>query len=232
MTRTRLVILRPNQSLPSRSAEADRGHAGGIGHPRKNRGDGPRGPTATPLLFLAAKNDELRTAQNPYADVPGLGFHCPRATAASPISRATACAKRGAVWNKLKVKWRAALVRAYRWAMAPTPGGIRNEPTMGFLRSRPRTRGAIVDSAFCKVHRGRRPSSRAYPRCRWRVCWRDTCGPTRRRIAITSPSIPCGELMTSQDVYAPPAKQDGFDGLHQPRRAEPRLWICRGLSKR
>ncbi len=143
---TRLVILRPNQSLPSRSAEADEGTQAALDI-LENRGDGPRVHRNT-LLFLAAKNDELRTLKThtrTYLAWDSI-VHGDRRIANLAGDRLR---QARSSLEQAKSEMEAALVRAYRWAMAPTQADPQRAD-YGFSTFQTEDTGAIVDSAFAK----------------------------------------------------------------------------------
>ena len=143
---TRLVILPPNRPLPSRSAEADEGTQAALDI-LENRGDGPRVYRNT-LLFLAAKNDELRNLR---ADVRTyLAWdsivHGDRRIANLAGDRLR---QAHSSLEQAKSEMEAALVRAYRWALAPTQADPQRA-AYGFSTFQIEDTGEIVDGAFAK----------------------------------------------------------------------------------
>ncbi len=113
----RLIILHPSQSLPSRSSETDEAMPAAL-QILQHRDDSPRVHRNT-LLFLAARNDELRNLRTHtktflswYSILHGdrrlenlMGDRQRQARSSLDQARS---------------EMDTALVRAYRWAMAPT----------------------------------------------------------------------------------------------------------------
>ena len=144
----RLIILHPSQSLPSRAAETD--EATPVAQDiLQNRGPAPRVHRNT-LLFLTARNDDLRSlranartylawdsiihGERRIANLAGDRLHQAR----SSLKQA-----RGEVDT--------ALVRAYRWAMAPTQADPqRAEYGFSTFQTASEETGEIANSAFEK----------------------------------------------------------------------------------
>ena len=144
----RLVVLPPSRSLPTRSSDEDRATGEAL-HILQRRGDAPRFRRNT-LLFLTAKRDEIRSLNNEVrkylawdsiingeTQIPNL--------AGNRRSQAMAAA------SSADRDVDAALVRAYRWALAP----VQSDPRVTDYRfSQTQTNasdsGEIYRSAFDK----------------------------------------------------------------------------------
>ena len=142
----RLVILHPNQSLPSRSAETDEAMPAAL-QILQHRDDSPRVHRNT-LLFLAARNDELRNLRTHtktflswYSILNGdrrlenlVGDRLRQARSSL---------------DQAKSEMDSELVRAYRWAMAPTQENPQ-QADYGFsiFQTNAVDTGEIVNGAF------------------------------------------------------------------------------------
>ena len=145
----RLVVLPPNFSLPTRSQESDTAEPEALKVVHW-RGDAPRTRRNT-LLFLTAKRDEIRSLRsevrkhlawdslvNGTARIPDLsGNRLGQATAEVRSTERSA---------------RTAMVRAYRWALAPVqkdPGKAEYELNQTLIETS--DSGDIVSSTFAKL---------------------------------------------------------------------------------
>ena len=145
----RLVVLPPTLSLPSRSGEEDSATPAAI-DVLCNRGDSPRFKRNT-LLFLTAKRDEIRNLKNEVrtylawdsiingeSRIPNL--------AGNRLGQARAAAgnaDRGV---------NAALVRAYRWAMAPVQGDPqRAEYRLSQAQTNASDSGEVFEGAYSRL---------------------------------------------------------------------------------
>ncbi len=143
-----LVILPPRHALPSRSSETDAAADAALCM-LKNRGDAPR-VHRNALLFLAAKNDELRalrTHTRAYLAWDSIVHGDRRIDNLTGDRRAQAI-------NSLRdaqEKMVAALVRAYRWAMAPVQDNPQQaDYRLSIFQTNAEDTGEIVDRAFEK----------------------------------------------------------------------------------
>ena len=143
-----LIILSPAKSLPNRSRENDEA-AVAAQDILLNRGDAPR-IHRNMLLFLTAKNDEIRALRNSvktylawYSILNGTR-RIPNLTG----NRATQTV------NSLRSAEKdldSALVRAYRWAMAPSQEDPQQaDYTLSTFQTDAAETGDIVDGAFQK----------------------------------------------------------------------------------
>lgn len=144
----RLVVLPPGQSLPSRSQEIDDASPEALKILRQ-RGDVARVRRNT-LLFLASKKDETRNLRNAVRTYLAWNSIVNGERRITSLSGDRYSQARNSL-NAAERDVRAALVRAYRWAMAP----VQEDPQKSEYRMRPSQTGAadageIVRSAFEK----------------------------------------------------------------------------------
>ena len=141
-----LVILPPSKALPNRSRENDEA-AAAAQDILLNRGDAPR-IHRNALLFLAARNDEIRTLRSSARTY--LAWHS-ILNGDRRIANLT-----GDRLNQASSSLRSAdrqlseaLVRAYRWAMAPSQENPqRANYGLSIFQTNPADTGDIVDSAL------------------------------------------------------------------------------------
>ena len=142
----RLVILPPDKPLPSRSRERDDATPEAL-HILQNRGDASRIRRNT-LLFLTAKNDEIRTLRNAVRQY--LAWHS-IVNGANRLENLSGDRLRQAQ-NSIRTagsEIRTALVSAYRWAMAPVQDDPQKaEYRMNELQINAQDTGEIIQSAF------------------------------------------------------------------------------------
>ena len=143
-----LVILPPDKALPNRSRENDEA-AAAAQDILLNRGDAPR-IHRNALLFLAARNDEIRTLRSSARTY--LAWYS-ILNGERSIENLTGDRHSQAI-NSLRSAERQlseALVRAYRWAMAPSQENPqRADYGLSVFQTNPTDTGDIVDSAFQK----------------------------------------------------------------------------------
>ena len=143
-----LVILPPDKALPNRSRENDEA-AAAAQDILLNRGDAPR-IHRNGLLFLTARNDEIRTLRSSARTY--LAWHS-ILNGERSIENLTGDRYSQAI-NSLRSAERQlseALVRAYRWAMAPSQENPqRANYGLSIFQTNPTDTGDIVDSAFQK----------------------------------------------------------------------------------
>ena len=141
-----LAILPPDKALPNRSRENDEA-AAAAQDILLNRGDAPR-IHRNALLFLAARNDEIRTLRSSAKTY--LAWHS-ILNGERSIENLTGDRHSQAV-NSLRSAERQlseALVRAYRWAMAPSQENPqRADYGLSVFQTNPTDTGDIVDSAL------------------------------------------------------------------------------------
>ena len=145
----RLIVLPPSRSLPSRSQEADDASSEALKILRQ-RGDVARVRRNT-LLFLASKKDEIRTLRK------AVRAHLAWNSIVNGEKRITSLsgdryrqARNSLTAGESSV--RAALVRAYRWAMAPVQEDPqKSEYRMSASQTGAADAGEIVRSAFDKL---------------------------------------------------------------------------------
>ena len=141
-----LVILPPDKALPNRSRENDEA-AAAAQDILLNRGDAPR-IHRNALLFLAARNDEIRTLRSSARTY--LAWHS-ILNGDRRVANLT-----GDRLNQASSSLRSAdrqlseaLVRAYRWAMAPSQENPqRANYGLSIFQTNPADTGDIVDSAL------------------------------------------------------------------------------------
>ncbi len=142
----RLVILPPDKPLPSRSRERDDATPEAL-HILQNRGDASRIRRNT-LLFLTAKNDEIRTLRNAVRQY--LAWHS-IVNGANRLENLSGDRLRQAQ-NSIRTagsEIRTSLVSAYRWAMAPVQDDPQKaEYRMNELQINAQDTGEIIQSAF------------------------------------------------------------------------------------
>ena len=144
-----LIILSPDKALPNRSRENDEAAAAALDI-LLNRGDAPR-IHRNALLFLAAKNDEIRTLRNSVRTY--LAWHSilngDRSLANLTGDRRTQAVNS---LRRAQKELSEALVRAYRWAMAPSQENpqLADYQLSTFLTDAAET-GNIVDSTLEKL---------------------------------------------------------------------------------
>ena len=141
-----LVVLPPGKALPNRSRENDEA-AAAAQDILLNRGDAPR-IHRNALLFLAARNDEIRSLRSSARTY--LAWHSILNGELS-IENLTGDRHSQAI-NSLRSAERQlseALVRAYRWAMAPSQENPqRADYGLSVFQTNPTDTGDIVDSAL------------------------------------------------------------------------------------
>ena len=141
-----LVILPPDKALPNRSRENDEA-AAAAQDILLNRGDAPR-IHRNGLLFLTARNDEIRTLRSSARTY--LAWHS-ILNGERSIENLTGDRHSQAI-NSLRSAERQlseALVRAYRWAMAPSQENPqRADYGLSIFQTNPTDTGDIVDSAL------------------------------------------------------------------------------------
>ena len=143
-----LIILSPDKALPNRSRENNEAAAAALDI-LLNRGDAPR-IHRNALLFLTAKNDEIRALRNSvktylaWDSILNGDRRIPNLTG----NRASQTV------NSLRSAERelyASLVRAYRWAMAPSQENPQQAAyTLSTFQTNAAETGDIVDGAFQK----------------------------------------------------------------------------------
>ena len=142
----RLVILPPDKPLPSRSSEHDDATPEAL-HILQNRGDASRIRRNT-LIFLTARNDEIRTLRNAVRQY--LAWHS-IVNGANRLENLSGDRLRQAQ-NSIRTagsEIRTALVSAYRWAMAPVQDDPQKaEYRMNELQINARDTGEIIQSTF------------------------------------------------------------------------------------
>ena len=146
----RLVVLPPDKHLPSRSAEE--GSALAEPWAREallNRGDAGRVARNT-LLFLAAKSDEIRALRDAvrkrlaWFSIVNGGEHGYKIEMAGERAAQAAASLRAA-----DADMNAALVNAYRWALAPTqPDPLKAEYGFHHVQAPRSAGGDVVQAAF------------------------------------------------------------------------------------
>ena len=141
-----LVILPPSKALPNRSRENDEA-AAAAQDILLNRGDAPR-IHRNALLFLAARNDEVRTLRSSARTY--LAWHS-ILNGERSIENLTGDRYSQAT-NSLRSAERQlseALVRAYRWAMVPSQENPqRADYGLSIFQANPADTGDIADSAL------------------------------------------------------------------------------------
>ena len=144
----RLVILHPSQSLPSRTAETDEATPVALDI-LQNRGPAPHVHRNT-LLFLTAKNDDLRNLRAnartylAWDSIIGGDRRIANLTGDRLRQARSSLAQ-------AREEMDAALVRAYRWGMAPTQANPqRADYGFSTFETDSEDTGEIVDSAFEK----------------------------------------------------------------------------------
>ncbi len=142
----RLVILPPDKPLPSRSSEHDDATPEAL-HILQNRGDASRIRRNT-LIFLTARNDEIRTLRNAVRQY--LAWYS-IVNGANRLENLSGDRLRQAQ-NSIRTagsEIRTALVSAYRWAMAPVQDDPQKaEYRMNELQINARDTGEIIQSTF------------------------------------------------------------------------------------
>ena len=141
-----LIILPPNKALPNRSRENDEA-AAAAQDILLNRGNAPR-IHRNALLFLAARNDEIRALRSSartyrawYSILNG-GRRIPNLTG-DRLNQASSSLR------SADRQLSEALVRAYRWAMAPSQENPqRADYGLSVSQTNPTDTGDIVDSAL------------------------------------------------------------------------------------
>ena len=145
----RLVILPPDKSLPSRSAESDAASSEALDI-LQNRGDASRVQKNT-LLFLAPRRDEVRHLDRVVRNY--LAWSSIQSGDRS-IENLEGDRRRQVVDSvrQYEREVRSALVNAYRWAMAPFQPDPQNssEFDMNPWQISARDTGQIVEAAFAK----------------------------------------------------------------------------------
>ena len=145
----RLVILSPAHTLPSRAQENDRATEAALWI-LQHRGDASR-MHKNLVVYLAAKEDEIRALRRETRRY--LAWH---SIDSGPLKLDTLQGNRGVqVRNSLRTADRAAdaaLVRAWRWALAPSQADPqRAEYALSQIQTDPADKGDIVDAAFRKL---------------------------------------------------------------------------------
>ena len=143
-----LIILSPDKALPNRSRENDEAAAAALDI-LLNRGDAPR-IHRNALLFLTAKNDEIRALRNIVKTY--LAWHSilngdrriPNITGDRLNQASSSLRNANSQLSEI-------LVRAYRWAMAPSQEDPQQaDYRLSTLQTNAVETGDIVDSAFQK----------------------------------------------------------------------------------
>ena len=143
-----LIILLPDKALPNRSRENDEAAAAALDI-LLNRGDAPR-IHRNGLLFLTAKNDEIRALRNSVKTYLAWDsiLNGERRIANLTGNRASQTV------NSLRSAQRelyTSLVRAYRWAMAPSQENPQQaDYTLSTFQTNAAETGDIVEGAFQK----------------------------------------------------------------------------------
>ena len=143
-----LIILSPDKALPNRSRENDEAAAAALDI-LLNRGDAPR-IHRNALLFLTAKNDEIRALRNSVKTYLAWDsiLNGDRRIANLTGNRASQTV------NSLRSAQRelyTSLVRAYRWAMAPSQENPQQaDYTLSTFQTNAAETGDIVEGAFQK----------------------------------------------------------------------------------
>ena len=149
----RLVVLPPSASLPSRAAETDSAQAEAVANGMLlARGAAPR-QHRNALLFLAARNDELRALRAAVRD--WLAW---RSIASGPTRIEGLEGERAAQARANVERARAAvedgLVRAWRWALAPSqPDPQRADYPFTHYETGAAATGEIASAAFERLAR-------------------------------------------------------------------------------
>ena len=143
-----LVILSPSKALPNRTRENDEAGAAAQGI-LLNRGDAPR-IHRNALLFLTAKNDEIRTLRNSVKTYIAWDSII---NGERRIENLTGNRRSQAInsQRRAETELENSLVRAYRWAMAPsqeTPQ--RADYQLSTFPTNAAETGNIADSAYQK----------------------------------------------------------------------------------
>ena len=142
-----LIILPPDKALPNRSRENDEA-AAAAQEILLNRGDAPR-IHRNGLLFLTARNDEIRTLRSSARTY--LAWHS-ILNGERSIDKPHGRPSYSQAINSLRSAERQlseALVRAYRWAMAPSQENPqRANYGLSIFQTNPTDTGDIVDSAL------------------------------------------------------------------------------------
>ena len=145
----RLIVLPPDKHLPSRSSEEKNALAERWAQEALlNRGDAGRVARNT-LLFLAAKADEIRALRDAVAkrlswfSIVNGGEHGHKIEMTGERAAQAHASLRAA-----DVEMNAALVNAYRWALAPTqPDPLKADYVFHTVHA-PRSAGDVVQAAF------------------------------------------------------------------------------------
>ena len=142
----RLVILPPDKPLPSRSSERDDATPEALDI-LQNRGDASRIHRNT-LLFLTAKNDEIRTLRNAVRQYLAWDSIVNGANRLENLSGDRLRQAQNSI-RTAGAEIRTALVSAYRWAMAPVQDiPQKAEYRMNELQINAQDTGEIIQSAF------------------------------------------------------------------------------------
>lgn len=142
----RLVVLPPDKPLPSRSSERDDATPEAL-HILQNRGDASRIRRNT-LLFLTAKNDEIRTLRNVVRQYLAWDSIVNGANRLENLSGDRLRQAQNSI-RTAESEIRTALVNAYRWALAPVQDNPQKaEYRMSEVQINARDTGEIIQSAF------------------------------------------------------------------------------------
>ncbi len=142
----RLVILPPDKPLPSRSSERDDATPEALDI-LQNRGDASRICRNT-LLFLTARNDEIRTLRNVVRQYLAWDSIVNGANRLENLSGDRLRQAQNSI-RTAESEIRTALVNAYRWALAPVQDNPQKaEYRMNEVQINARDTGEIIQSAF------------------------------------------------------------------------------------
>ena len=141
-----LIILPPDKALPNRSRENDEA-AAATQDILLNRGDAPR-IHRNALLFLAARNDEIRALRSS-ARTYRAWYSILNGDRRIPNLTGDRLNQASSSLRSADRQLAEALVRAYRWAMAPSQENPqRADYGLSVFQTNPTDTGDIVDSAL------------------------------------------------------------------------------------
>ena len=144
-----LVVLPPNRTLPSRSAEENTAEAAALDI-LLNRGDAPRVRRNT-LLFLAARTDDLRAVRRSVRSYLAWDSIINGDRRIENLSGGRLGQARGSQ-SRADAEIVAGVIRSYRWTLAP----VQDDPQtpdyrFSILETDAQATGEIVASAFDKL---------------------------------------------------------------------------------
>ena len=145
----RLVVLPPGKSLPSRSSEADEARAATQDIVMR-RGDTPRLHRNT-LVFLAARNDDVRALRTSIRTSLAWDSIVNGERRIYDLAGERAAQARASL-ERSRSDTETALVRAWRWALAPSQASpLKGEYTITELATDATITGEIASSAFATL---------------------------------------------------------------------------------